>query len=96
MAILALSAGGKVNLLMKRELKALFGSDTLQECWTVTTDIRAGQAKRVAVLANQLSNIGTPEAQRSLVKSMAPADRLLLCRWLADREYAGNCISKGK
>ena len=82
--------------MIDRELKALFGPDTLRECWTVPTDIRAGQAKRVAVLANQLGNIGTPEAQRGLVKAMAPNDRLMLCRWLADKGYAANCLGMGK
>ena len=82
--------------MIDRELTALFGPEILQECWTVPTDIRAGQAKRVAVLANQLGNAGTPEAQRGLIRAMAPTDRLLLCRWLADREYAANCLSTGK
>jgi len=81
---------------MERELTALFGPDVLQECWQVPTHIRAGQAMRVAVLADLLSNTDTPEEQRALVKAMRPNDQALLCRWLSDRNYAGNCISKGK
>ena len=82
--------------MIERELKALFGPDTLRECWTVPADIRAGQAQRVAILADRLSNTGAPQAQRGLLEAMEPADRLLLCRWLADRDYAANCLSKGK
>lgn len=82
--------------MIERELTHLFGPDVLQECWQVPTAIRAGQAKRVAILADMLSNAKSPEAKRGLVMAMPPNDRVLLCRWLADRDFAGNCVSTGK
>lgn len=82
--------------MIERELTHLFGPDVLQECWQVPTAIRAGQAKRVAILAGILSNAKSPAGQRGLVKAMPANDRLLLCRWLADKDFAGNCVSTGK
>ena len=81
---------------MDRELAHLFGHDVLQECWRMPTAIRAGQASKVGKLANMLTNANTPRRQRALVDSMPLGDRLLLCRWLADKDYAGDCIRTGK
>lgn len=79
--------------MIERELTALFGPETLQECWKVPTAIRAGQAKRIVILADALSKAKSPEG---LIRAIPPNDRVLLCRWLADREFAGNCINTGK
>ena len=82
--------------MIERELKALFGPVVASECWSIPTALEAGQARRVGKLAGMLSNAKSPEGQRGLIQAMPLADQLLLCRWLADREYAGNCIGEGK
>jgi hypothetical protein len=79
---------------MDKELTALFGPEVLQECWRLPTAIRAGQARKVGKLAGMLTNVDTPKQQRVFIQAMPLADRVLLCRWLADREYASNCVGK--
>lgn len=81
---------------MERELSALFGSEVLQKCWEVPAGIKSGQARKVGKLAELLIVANEPAEQRALIEAMPLADRLLLCRWLADKEYAGNCLRIGK
>lgn len=82
--------------LIERELSHLFGPVVAAECWNVPTAIEAGQARRVAHLADSLLSASGPREQRALVQATPLADQLLLCRWLADRKYVGNLLSKGK
>ena len=82
--------------MIERELKALFGPVVASECWGIPTATEAGQARRIGQIAGVLSTERTPERQRTFIQGLPLADQLLLCRWLADRDYAANCIRIGK
>jgi len=76
------------------ELTRLFGPSVVQECWDIPTAIKSGQARKIGHLATILSKGRTPGKQRAFIEAMPLDDRLLLCRWLVDREYASNCVGK--
>ena len=76
------------------ELTHLFGPSVMQECWSISTAIKSGQARKIGHLATILGKERTPGKQRAFIEAMPLGDRLLLCRWLADREYASNCVGK--
>ena len=82
--------------MIESELKALFGPVVASECWGVPTALEVGQARRIGQIAGVLSTERTPEGQRTLIQALPVADQLLLCRWLADRDYAVTCLSTGK
>ncbi len=81
---------------MERELMALFGSVVARECWAMPTTLDSSQARRVAQMAASLSRDGAPKGQRAIVQAMPIDEQLLLCRWLADRDYAASCLPQGK
>lgn len=81
---------------MERELTALFGPVVASECWSIPTAVGAGQARKVGKLARMLIKVNDSQRQRAVIEAMPWNDQLLLCRWLADKNYAGDCICKGK
>lgn len=67
------------------ELKALFGVATVHEATTLpVTPIQPIQARRVATMAARLHN-QPAQTQRYLVNCLPDGDRLLLCRWIMDK-----------
>ena len=83
-------------MALERELKALFGPVVASECWGITTTPEVGQVRRIGQIAASLRTVDGPEGQRVFIQTLPLPEQLLLCRWLADRDYASNCISKGK
>jgi len=82
--------------VIERELAHLFGPVVAAECWSIPTALEVGQARRIGELADTMRVADSPREQRELVQAMSLSDQLLLCRWLADRDYAAFCVSTGK
>lgn len=80
-------------MTIEQELAALFGPETIQRAGRLPTKVSPEQAGKVEKLACVLRTARKPKQQRDLVEALPDCDRVLLCRWLSDRGYAGKCIS---
>jgi len=78
---------------LEKELIALFGPDTIHRAEKLPANVTPEQASKVEKLACVLRQARRPRQQRDLVNALPDSDRLLLCRWLSDRKYAGMCIN---
>jgi hypothetical protein len=83
---------GSMNL--QSELDHLFGSDTMLRAMAVPAQITAAEADRVSKSARRLRLAQGVEEKRKVAQQMAEADKLILCRCLADPEYLHKCIHR--
>jgi len=79
---------------LHNELIDLFGSDITDRAKTVAAQISAAEAYRLSRSARRLRLAKGPEEKRGIAQQLAEADKLILCRCLADPMYLHMCVSR--
>jgi hypothetical protein len=79
---------------LQNELIHLFGPDIIAKAMTVPAQITAAEAYRVSRSARRLRLAQGPAEKRGIAQQLAEADKLILCRCLADPGYLHKCVSR--
>lgn len=75
------------------ELVHLFGPETIHRAMRVPAHITSAEASQVGRSAKRLRLAKGAEEKRKIAQQMAEAEKLILCRCLADPEYLSKCIN---
>ena len=79
---------------LDKEIVALFGADTVREAAAIPATLTAHQAETIRDMAKALRSAQQVSRQRQMIDRMKKHEKVLLCRWLSDRNFYRKFVNR--